>query len=304
MSKAKENKYLALAEAFSAGATIEQACEVAQIGISTWWRWVAECAKDPNAHTFEYPGYGTMSVVDARHLGEKKFLASTHDEYLREGRYGRKRKKYFQGEQVWAKDPVLCADALDPELWAMLHPGRPITDVYLRDPETGGLVQLEEWEPASDAKQLSILKALGGPAWRDQKDVNVNVSGGVRVIGQPKPTKLIEHSPADQELIEQAARQFIGLPDEEILEPDVSEDDRAIVHVIPEPPRDLPGDVDPIELVTPGEKEVALPAPAHPAPPDAPKMSALRADLLRKMTAGVKNPNPTAQVTVFSAKDE
>lgn len=41
-------------------------------------------------------------------------------------------RRFHDGKPVWKHDPKLVAEALDPLIWSINYPGRPLTDTYAR----------------------------------------------------------------------------------------------------------------------------------------------------------------------------
>ena len=160
-------------------------------------------------------------------------------------------------------------------------------------------------------QQLKYLAIKGDKSWREPaRKLEVSGNLGVSVVSRPQsqpqiappvqPMMELAHTVVEQEAVEIEVEQEPSIADiataalngddDDILEPDIGEDSGPPVEVFPEPPRDLPGDKEPQEMVT-----AKTPEPAHVAPP---AMTALRADLLRRAQAGPKNPTPTAPVVL------
>jgi hypothetical protein len=282
MTKATAETFITLCDALVADPGIANACRVARIGESTYWRWIAECAQDPTKHVFEFGEYGAMNFAQAVHLTQKIAVAILHAEALRKARHGNKRIKTFQGKVMYQERLDIPPD-LTPDEMEICYGVR---DRYTRD-DDGNLIPLMEWEPPSDAIILGVLQKLGGSAWRDTKDVNVKMSGGVMVVGN-KSQPQIPHQPPDQKMIEQLAREIVEEvgPGPEILEPDIGEDSGPPV-MNAEPP--VPPEPEPTEMITTGD-----PIPMQAAPST---MSPMRAALLRELEKTKDPYRPTAKPT-------
>ena len=157
------------------------------ISPTTVFRWQAESAahekngREDSDFKVEWMGivaFWHRHVHLARRLSIQKI-----DQRLRDLAINGTREYLFkqQGEPVWEVDPKLAADALDPDLWQLVHGIRDRKDVFKRD-ENGALIQAYK-EVAPNPQLLikacaALLPQIYGETIRHQVEV-----GGVLRIG-------------------------------------------------------------------------------------------------------------------------
>jgi hypothetical protein len=172
-----------------------------------FWLWMAESNKQTNERfRFEWGGEVRWFFEHFR-IAQKRNIILLEG-YLRETiQLGQKRQVVTDGKIAYAHDPKLLADALDPDLWEMLHWPRPITDTYARG-EAGELLREYVIEPPAAHLQIRGAQAYLPNLWGDRKTVDLNAkTSGVLVIKRqfgPPPAPAVEQT-AEQQAIEDDA---------------------------------------------------------------------------------------------------
>ena len=310
----------------SESSSLQAAATAARISAATLFRWLAASSAGDAEFIFEWGDYGTAPLHIHVKNATRLAVVILQSEAVRLATKGFKRLQIVNGKVQYEErldiPPGLSED--DMEL------GWGVRDRWKRD-ANGNLIPLYADEAPNPLLMTQVLKALGPSQWsRDErKALNVNHSGGVTIASHRQPPAAVPkltHTVV-KAAIEMAAEEdaphvpgfveeppdddFAEIPENAAqVEPHGSSDSDATdqvatrkpeavetplaaapVPVLPEPPRDLPGDVDPPELIGDG-------APAHPPAPNAERISALKADLLKYMKTGVANPTPSRPVNL------
>jgi hypothetical protein len=79
----------------------------------------------------------------------------------------------------------LVAEALDPELWAMIHGKREINDTFMRD-KNGALIQETITSPPNPALLIKMLASLAPDLYGERSEVNVTHTGHVWIENDPR----------------------------------------------------------------------------------------------------------------------
>jgi hypothetical protein len=98
-----------------------------------------------------------------------------------------------QGEPVWEVDPKLAADALDPDLWQLVHGTRDRKDIFKRD-ENGALIQAYKEVPPNPQLLIKACAALLPQIYGETIRHQVEVGGVLRVgtTSAAAPVKVID----------------------------------------------------------------------------------------------------------------
>ena len=113
---------------------------------------------------------------------------------------GHSEPRFHDGEPVYRRDPKLVADALDPELWEMVHAPRSISDTFERD-EDSALIQETITHPPNPALLVKMLASLAPDLYGERSEININHTGHVWIEGDasrgmpggPRRPQQIEH---------------------------------------------------------------------------------------------------------------
>ena len=303
MTKQSHETMIALCEALVNYPVHGQACDIAGITTRTMYRWMDTPETDP---TFVFEWHGKTAhlaahIKTAMRLNAIQIEAFARKMCTEEGGFeevltGKDGRICYKERE----DIILAGDAdLDKETLMMLY-GQP--DIYERD-EAGRRIPIKIKRAPPAPLMNKMLSAHFPKLYGDHSSVSVSGNSGVMIVGSKKPPRPVDVTPraaitqAPAPKFEDAAQpaELVSEPEPDIVEPDVGEDTPSRpVEVMPEPPRDLPGDVDPPEQVTTAPEEP--PQAAHPQPTQAAPMSALKADLLKRLQIGVKNPQPSKPV--------
>ena len=136
--------------------------------------------KEKSEFYFEWmaqTSYWHRHVVLARRLSILQI-----DSRLRDAAVNNHREPLFRqgGEPVWEVDPQLASDAQDPELWAIMHAPRPITDIFKRDVD-GALIQAYMERPPNPAILIKAASSLLPEIYGEKIEHNVTVGGVVHI---------------------------------------------------------------------------------------------------------------------------
>jgi transposase-like protein len=163
--------------------SLTNACRAVGIAPSTLFRWIADCAERPHLYEFEFADFGTVTLAQAIKLTRRMAVALINSEIHRRALLGNDEVVVFQGRLQYRDNPKFVGWT-DEEMSAL---GFSPADRILRD-KNGNPVPLTVTRPPSDALSLAVMKAMGGPEWADRRSVDVNVGGGVMVLGRKQPT--------------------------------------------------------------------------------------------------------------------
>lgn len=98
---------------------------------------------------------------------------------------GHSEPRFHDGKPVYKRDPKIAADALDLSDidWQLKYGGRPRTDTFYRDPETGALEQEVIVHPPNPAILVKLLTSLAPEIYGEKSTVEHVHSGAVWVEG-------------------------------------------------------------------------------------------------------------------------
>jgi hypothetical protein len=180
-------------------------------------------------------------------VARKRYIALFEHKLRDEVMSGIPRVQIKDGEIIWARDPKLCADALDPEIWKMLHGSRAIEDTYARD-ENGALVPSVIFESAPAHLKIHVSKGLMPALYGEHRtiDVNARVAASVvhvrekqmwtpmKQIEQQVPTQIEQTiEPAPAHVAPAEWDRYAPHPDDRA---DIAEMKRAMRHKLSRPP--------------------------------------------------------------------
>jgi hypothetical protein len=179
--------------------SIKQTSAELKISPMTFYTWQSKSANDEAADLkeasdfwvtwMEQTSYWHRHVILARKLSILRI-----DSKLRDLAINGTREPLFSqgGYPVFEVDPKLAADALDPELWEMVHAPRPITDVFKRDAD-GQLVQVMIEKPPNPQLLIKAVTSLLPEVYGEKVEHSVQLGGVVRLAGpQPAPMRAID----------------------------------------------------------------------------------------------------------------
>ena len=176
------------------------------ISPTTVFRWQAESAAQENEgredSDFKIEWMGIISFWHRHvHLARRLSIQKI-DQRLRDLAINGTREYLFkqQGEPVWEVDPKLAADALDPDLWQLVHGNRDRKDIFRRD-ENGALIQAYKEVPPNPQLLIkacaALLPQIYGETIRHQVEV-----GGVLRVGTTQSAAPVKAIDADFTAIE------------------------------------------------------------------------------------------------------
>jgi hypothetical protein len=156
------------------------------ISPTTVFRWQAESAAQENEgredSDFKIEWMGIVSFWHRHvHLARRLSIQKI-DQRLRDLAINGTREYLFkqQGEPVWEVDPKLAADALDPDMWELVHGTRDRKDIFKRD-ENGALIQAYKEVPPNPQLLIKACAALLPQIYGETIRHEVEVGGVLRV---------------------------------------------------------------------------------------------------------------------------
>jgi len=182
-------KFRELLDCLVADSAIKRACRAVCISTGNFWSWLGRsAARNDDRFKFEWAG-GTRWFDEHYAVARKRNVVNLEAHARSIAVHGQSREIIFDGCVVYARDPKLMADALDPDIWKMLHGDRPITDTFLRD-ECGALVRETITEPVPATTLNKVLASMMPATYGDHIDVTHSGGLGVTVIAAPKLTTI------------------------------------------------------------------------------------------------------------------
>src|SRR5262249_52366849 len=100
---------------------------------------------------------------------------------------GHSEPRFFEGRPVYARDPIVEADALeltDEEFFAKYPKRKSKEDTFARDPITGALIQETVEHPPNPAIVVKLLASLAPKIYGEKSTLEVNHTGAVWIEGQ------------------------------------------------------------------------------------------------------------------------
>ncbi len=165
---------------------LKTAATAYNISPTTVFRWQAESAaqeKDGREDSeFKIQWMGIVAFWHRHvHLARRLSIQKI-DQRLRDLAINGTREYLFkqQGEPVWEVDPKLAADALDPDLWQLVHGTRDRKDIFKRD-ENGALIQAYKEVPPNPQLLIKACAALLPQIYGETIRHQVEVGGVLRV---------------------------------------------------------------------------------------------------------------------------
>jgi hypothetical protein len=294
MTKRSPELLTALADTVLGDPSLTHAAKANGVHPATLFRFIKESNENPDAYIIEFMGE-TVPFHRALQLANRAAIALVESELISRSVHGGREKIYFQGRPQWVEREDIPSDITDPEILQMLY-GQPDRWLRKENPITGEMerVQLEMRRAPSDASVLAVLKAKspkGG--WTDTRNVNLQVGGGVMVIGKqsptplPEPIKMVEHVAA--EIVQEAIEDETVHADQDDTPPQPSLADEEAD--------------DPVEMLGDAPEMQPEATPAQPAEP-ADGLTPLQRDLKARLAKGPANPRPKAPVHVFRGGDD
>lgn len=177
---------------------LKRAAREAGIDASTIFKWIRESVNDPERHMLEWLGHRQpfhMHVNAARKLNTVAIDHAARDLALN----GHITPKFHDGRPVWKVDARVAADALalPKDDWSLCYGDRPRSDVYLRDPETGSLVQEVDVSPPNPALLVKLLTSLAPEVYGERSTVEHHHTGRVWIEGGDRQTPPLLPPPTD-----------------------------------------------------------------------------------------------------------
>ena len=280
--------FASLCDKILAGNSMTVAAKKCGISNASLFRWIAESAEKPDEFSFEWGPFGVNTLAGHIKTANRGALAAIESEiYARVAGTSEAQLEpvFFGGRPQWKEreDIHRNGDANQPpETLELLYGQR---DIYQRD-ESGNRVQLFIRRAPSDALTLALMRAKnprGG--WADNKNVNLQVSGGVQVIGARKPTPPAALAPPIvAEIVEQAIADDDATAEIEAADAELTPDIEA--EPVAEPVPDVieaSAPLDPVAVAEADAADHAMPGGDSPLVADLKRRAA--AALAKKQTA-------------------
>ena len=191
MSHQNPEAYTAICDAIVQWGSITDACarnRYRPIGVTTFFRWMAECRINPEKYTFQYGEFGEMTFIEAVNLAFRMNVAVLESHVHKSALHGYDVPVIYQGEVRYKPDPAWIGVS-DKDMMALgFNPKR---DRILFD-KHGRPVPETEHREGSDMLKISVLKAKGGKAWQDRKEIEMTHYKGsgvqLKTVTVPKVT--------------------------------------------------------------------------------------------------------------------
>lgn len=209
---------IAILDLIIAGRSMMAAAKACGVSPATWYRWIAGSAETPDEYLVDWGPFGVAPLATHVRTANRGCLAGLESEIFARvagTSDAQLEPVFFGGRPQWKeREDIIAAGHQNepPDMLMMLY-GQP--DIYERD-ANGQRVQHYIRRAPSDALTLALMRAkLPKSGWGDHKSIDLQVSGGVHVVGRRPTPPTLPPPPMVDQIIEQVIEEEVTTASEE-----------------------------------------------------------------------------------------